>query len=112
MAVFEVVSKMGKKIRLTEVQWAHTSSKHPELENQIDNMITTLQEPDYVYHSTKEENFHYLKLFEQTPVTEKYLLLIIKHLNDEGFVITGFFVSKIRMKNKVLVYGKENLDKL
>jgi hypothetical protein len=36
MVVFEVISKMKRKIRLTEVQWAHMSSKHPELENQID----------------------------------------------------------------------------
>lgn len=112
MVVFEVISKTGKKIRLTDVQWAHMSSKHPELENQTDKTITALQEPDYVYHSPNENNFHYLKFFKQTPITEKYLLLIIKHLNGEGFIITGFFVSKIKTKNKVLVYGKENLNKL
>ncbi|MDI6655373.1 MAG: hypothetical protein QME59_05745 [Candidatus Hydrothermarchaeota archaeon] len=69
MVVFEIISKIGKKIRLTEVQWTHMSSKHPELENQIDKMIATLQKPDYVYHSSKEENFHYLKFFKQTPIT-------------------------------------------
>ncbi len=112
MAVFEVISKTGKKIRLTEVQWAHMSSKHPELVSQIDSMMMTVQDPDFIYHSPGEENFHYLKFFRETPVTEKYLLLIIKHLNREGFIITGFFVSKIKTKNKVLVYGKENIDKL
>jgi len=108
MVVFEVISKIGKKIRLTEVQWAHMSSKHPELVNQIDKMIATLQKPDYVYHSPEEENFHYLKFFRQTPITEKYLLLIIKHLNGEGFIITGFFVSKIRTKNKVLIWKRKS----
>jgi hypothetical protein len=42
---------------------------------------------------------------------KRRILLIIKHLNGEGFIITGFFVSKIRMKNKVLVYEK-NFNKL
>ena len=31
-------------------------SKHPELENQIDKMIITIKEPDYVYRSPEEEN--------------------------------------------------------
>jgi hypothetical protein len=112
MVVFETASKIGKRIRLTEVQWAHMSSKHPELVSQVDRMVTTLEEPDSIYHSPGEDCFHYAKLFKQTPVSEKYLLLIVKHLNNEGFIITAFFVPGLKTKGKVLVYGKKNLDKL
>jgi hypothetical protein len=106
MVIFEVVSKLGKRIRLTEVQWTHMRSRHPELADQIERMKATLVDPDLVYHSPKEDNYHYHKRFKKTPVTEKFLLLIVKHLNEEGFVITGFFVSRIREKDKVLVYEK------
>lgn len=106
MVVFEVVSKLGKRVRLTEVQWAHMKTRHPELLGQLENMKATLADPDFVYHSTKEENHQYYKKFKKTPVTEKFLLLIVKHLNKEGFIITGFFVSLARRKDKVLVYEK------
>ncbi|MFQ6051893.1 MAG: hypothetical protein ACE5K4_09395, partial [Candidatus Hydrothermarchaeota archaeon] len=99
MVIFNVKSRLERKIRLTEVQWAHTRTRHKEMDVQTRKMILTLEEPDLVYHSPKEENYHYYKLFRETPISEKYLLLIAKHLNGEGFVITAFFVSKIREKD-------------
>ena len=104
MIIIEAVSKLGKNVRLTLVQWAYIKLKHPELSSQENKMIETLKNPDMIYNSPHEENFHYLKLFRQTPLGEKYLLLIVKHLNGEGFIITGFFVSKIKTKDKVLIW--------
>ena len=112
MPVFEIDSRLGNKVRLTEVQWAHIRHSHKELDNQIQKMTLTLKEPDSVYHSPVEDNYHYFKWFEQTPVTAKYLLLIVKHLNKEGFIITAFFVSRVRKRGKEVIYGKENLNKL
>jgi len=107
MIIFEALSKLEKKIRLTAFQWAHMRFKHPELSSQENKMIETLKNPDLIYHSPQEENFQYLKLFGQTPLGEKYLLLIVKHLNGEGFIITGFFVSKIKTKDKVLIWKRK-----
>lgn len=112
MIIFELISRLDKKIRLTEIQWAHIESKHKELRNQIQKMIVTLENPDLVYYSPVEENYHYYKYFKETPVMEKYLLLIVKHLNDEGFIITAFFVTKIRKEGKEVIYGEENIHKL
>lgn len=75
-------------------------------------MKATLVDPDFVYHSPREDNHRYHKNFKKTPVTEKFLLLIAKHIDEEGFVITGFFVSRIRRKDKVLVYEKKDINKL
>lgn len=90
----------------------HIKYKHVELDSQISKIVSTLQEPDFVYYSPQEENYQYVRLFKETPVSEKYLLVIVKHLNEEGFVITGFFVSKVKRKEKRLVYGEENFDSL
>jgi len=102
MNIYEAISKLGKRIRLTETQWNHIKGKHVEIDNQRAKMILTLEEPDFIYHDPAEENYHYYRNFKETPVTEKHLLLIVKHLNDEGFIITAFFVPKIRTKGKVL----------
>jgi hypothetical protein len=71
-------------------------------------MKLTLVHPDVVYYSTAEETHHYYKKFAKTPVTEKYLLLVAKHQDGEGFIITAFFVARIRRQEKVLVYGSKN----
>ena len=108
--LFEVESALKRKIRLTETQWNHIRIKHPEIENQIEKIILSLIDPDLIYLQS-ENTYHYIKFFRETPVTQKYLLTVVKHLNKEGFVITCFFMSKIKEKGKVLVYAKDK-DKL
>ncbi len=111
MVIFETISKLGKKIRLTDVQWIHILRKHKELDRQTQKMKRTLLTPDVVYYCPKEENYQYYKYFRQPPVTEKYLMVVVKHLNDEGFIITAFFISKGKMRKagKEVVYGPEDL---
>jgi hypothetical protein len=109
MAVFELICKLGRMIRLTEVQWVHIEFEHKELSNQMDKIIQALKEPDFVYYAIKDDNYHYYKYFSETPVTRKYLLVIVKHLRDkEGFVITAFFISRIREKGKEVIYGEKD----
>lgn len=38
----------------------------------------------------------YYKMYEQTPVTKKYLLVAVKVENGEGFILTSFFTDKIK----------------
>lgn len=105
--VFEGKSKLKRKIRLTDEQWKHIRTRHKEMDNQLNKMKSTLVKPDFVYHSPKEKNYHYYKFFKQTPITEKFLLLVVKHLNREGYIITAFFLSKIKTKEKVLIWQKK-----
>ena len=109
MNVLETNSKLGKRIRLTEVQWDHIAYKHKEIIDQIEKIKRVLEDPDTIYFSPSEDNYQYCKLYRETPVTEKYLLLVVKHLNGEGFVITAFFVSRIKVKGKVQAYAKEDI---
>ena len=105
--IFEQLCKMGKKIRLTASQWRHITTAHKEFDkNTLKQMTKVLQSPDLILFDVSEKNYQYYKHFKYTPVKEKYLLLIIKILNDDGFVITSFFTRKIRYEEKVQVYGK------
>lgn len=106
--VFEVTSRLGKKIRLSDIQWSHIEARHKEMRGQLDKIKLTLVEPDTVYYSASEETHHYYKKFSSTPVSEKFLLLVARHQDGEGFIITAFFVARIRRQGKVLVYGSEN----
>lgn len=40
--------------------------------------------------------FLFYKLYEETPVTEKYLFVVIKTLNREGFIVTAFFTDRVK----------------
>jgi len=110
--IIEVISKLNKRVRLTEVQWAHIQYKHKELNAEIQKIELALKQPDIIYYSKTDVLYYYYKHFDQTPVSNKYLLLVVKHLNGEGFVVTAFFCSKIRKANMEAVYGEENIHKL
>lgn len=110
--VFEVSCKLERKIRLTEIQWVHIKAKHPEISSDVLKIMETLQKPDYILYSSEDDNYQYYKFYQQTPVTQKHMLVVVKILNGDGFIITAFFVRRVKKERKEAVYGKENLNKL
>ncbi len=111
-STFEVLSVLGKKIRLTINQQYHIEERHPEFKGQTENIRQCLEDPEAILYDTAEDNYQYYKYFEKTPIGPKCMLVIARHLNGDGFVITAIFVprGKIRSLNKECVYGKiENL---
>jgi hypothetical protein len=101
--VFSVRSVLGKRIRLTETQWRHISRRR-EMHGQFERMQETLSEPDVVYYVPGEETYHYYRFYPRTPVTRKHMLVIVKHLDSDGFIITCFYVRRISKPEKVLAY--------
>jgi hypothetical protein len=101
--IFTVHSLLGKHIRLTETQWRHIR-KRQEMHGQLERMQETLAEPDVVYYVPGEETYHYYRFYPQTPVSSKHMLVITKHLDGEGFVITCFYARRISKPEKVLLY--------
>lgn len=101
MRIFEVASALGKKIRLTQVQWNHIIDDHREVENQVEKVKETISEPDLVCYDGKNDNFHYYRFYNEMPVNKKFILVIVKHLNSEGFVITVHFTRKIKKVDKI-----------
>ena len=110
--LIKVTSVLSKRIRLTYTQWKHITEKHREVDSQLKLIQETLVDPEFVLYSPSEENFQYYRFQKDSPVTDKYLLVVVKHLNQEGFIITAFFVRKVKLREKEVVYGEENLYKL
>ena len=57
----------------------------------------TLADPDIIIISKYDKAvLLYHKLYSKTPVGEKYLLVAVKVLQDDAFVMTSFFTDKIK----------------
>lgn len=93
--ILEITDKRGKKIRLSKERWKHIL-KHPFMHDQIENIKDTLKRPTTVRYFEEDENLLYFyKEFKHRNASERYLLVSVKYLNGEGFVITSFFTNKI-----------------
>ncbi len=86
----------GRRVRLTAERWKHIL-EHPEMMGQEGKIGETLRSPDFATESEHDpDEVLYHKLFTSTPVTRKTMLVAVKYLKSDAFVVTAFFVSKPR----------------
>lgn len=94
--VFKLKDVLKKELRLTEERHEHILER-PEMLNQDERVKETLTAPDTVKVSNHADDvLLYYKLYERTPVTRKYLVVIVRVLNGDGFIITAFYTDKIK----------------
>ena len=95
--IFEIIDKTGRKIRLTKEQWKHIIKEHPIVADKIEEIKETLKRPLAVRTSDYDENVRfYYRYYKNINLKEKYLLVIVKYLNGNGFIITIFYINKIK----------------
>jgi hypothetical protein len=83
-----------RTIRLTQERRSHTF-EHPEMVSQLERIRETLAQPELVVATAIDETVHvYHRLYSQTPVTRKHLLVAVKMLGDDAFVLTAFFSNR------------------
>ncbi len=93
--VFEIVDKTGEKVHLTKERWKHIL-KHPHMHNQLENIKITIQNSTTIRYYEEDEKVRYFyREFKVRGPLERYLLVSVKYLNGEGFIITSFFTDKI-----------------
>lgn len=101
-SVFEVVSKFTKRIILTKGKYAHVCEKHPEVFGELEKMKETLVSPQIVRRSMYDEKvWLFYRFFEETVVTEKYLMVAVRIFNEEGFVVTSYFTDKVKIGEEI-----------
>lgn len=65
--------------------------------NQYDKIKDTLKNPFMIVRSkTDNEVELFYKKYSRTPVTEKYLGVVIKSWIDDSFIITAYFTDTIK----------------
>lgn len=95
---FEVISKLGKRIRTTIAHWNFIINvKHLEIKGQEENVKETLQYPDII--SISEEDKQVYLYYRKSD--KYYLCVVAKHLNGEGFIITVYFTKRIKEGERV-----------
>ena len=102
MDIIEVVlSKNDIPIRLTYKQWAHIVDSHDYMSGNLDLVLETIKDPDYIVRGWTDELIA-LKHYEETTISEKYVVVIYKEEDKNGFVISSFMTSK---EDKILRRG-------
>lgn len=97
-----VYSKTNASIRLTDERWSHIIENHDELAGRIEDVLTSIAEPDIIVKGEKQE------LLAVRQVHAKWIIVVYKELNNkDGFVITAFITSRINyLLKKEIIWKK------
>jgi len=92
---FEVLDKTGRKIYLTKERLKHIL-KHPHTSSNIETIKEVLKNPHIIRkHEINENSRYYYGHFKNRDPLERYLLILVRYLNNKGFIITAFFTNRI-----------------
>jgi hypothetical protein len=94
--IFELTTKLNKKVILDKKRWNHIL-EHPEMKNQLRRIKETLVKPDEIRESLYDRfTWLYYKLYQKTPVAKKYMLVVVKFINEEGFLLQPFILTELK----------------
>lgn len=104
--LFEVTDILGRKIRTTNVYWKKIKEvKHTELRFGIPEVKRTLRSPDEVRQSVADKT---ILLFAKKIKKYDILIVAVKVLNGEGFLVTVYQTKEYKKKgNRIWPKQKE-----
>lgn len=92
--LFKVGTPLGFSVRTTVSYWELiTTVKHPIMRNQEADVQETLTHPDEVRLSKSDQQVY---LFYRTDGDNRWVCVIAKQLNGEGFLITAYRTGGIK----------------
>ncbi|MDO8445278.1 MAG: hypothetical protein Q7T53_04100 [Deltaproteobacteria bacterium] len=92
----KALSVNGVPIRLGNERWRHIVENHIELAGHFYDVLETVESPEFVVKGHQDELIA-VKRFDDG----KYLLVVYKEVADnDGFIITAFFTSRIEQVKK------------
>ena len=92
--VFEVIDKTGRKIYMPVSSWKHINLHHPDVSNKFEDIKDVVITPLIIKQDIGDEGLHYYYKYFKSKRT--YLLVLVRYLNGEGFIITSFYVKNIK----------------
>ncbi len=94
--IFDVAAYDGKMVRLSEAQWRHILFFHPEVEGEQEKIMEVVKKPEVVLEGATRDMRVCYRFYPSTPVASKYLAVVVKVLDGEGFIITSYFTERVR----------------
>lgn len=96
-------SRNNVPIRLTEERWHHIVENHDDLAGYYDEVLSTVDDPDYIVQGYREA-ITALKEVEKG----RFLAVVYKELGSDGFIITAYFSSKVKIEKEVVLWQKKS----
>lgn len=85
------ISKNGRHIRLTEERWAHITEEHCELAGLRSEVLEAITDPVRIVAGGEGE-----LLAVREVELGKYIVVVYRELESDGFIITAFVTRRIR----------------
>ena|SRR5258706_3977830 len=90
---FEVLSCLGRRIRISERHWRLiTEWKHVEIRGQEDAVREVLLDAELVRVSQSDPDVY----LYYRQVGKYYLCVICKHLNGDGYIVTIYVTDRLK----------------
>jgi hypothetical protein len=87
----------NRKIKFTDERREHIKTQHPEMRRQSNKIRETLLKPDKIVRSKTDSQVElFYRHYKTTPVTQKYLCIVVKVSTRDLFIITGYFTDTIK----------------
>lgn len=94
MPYLAVTSILGKRIRTTKSYWEKlVTTKHSRIRGREKEVQEALEKATEVRRSRIDSSVHLYYKKER----EHYICAVVKHLDDEGFLITAYFTKAIKI---------------
>ena len=101
--LFEVRTPLDFSVHVTEQYWdTITTKKHPTMTGREKQVMQTLSNPDEIRQSKKDLKVF---LFYQTIKQDRWICVVAKKLNSDGFIITCYITDSIKVR-------KANMEKI
>ena len=97
--VFEVVTPLGFRVRVTETYWrVITELKHPVMQGREEDVKEVLQNPSEIRISKWDSQVY---LFYKPQRPGRWICAVAKRLNGEGFLITTYPTDSIKEGKRI-----------
>jgi hypothetical protein len=87
----------NRSIRLTAERLHYFEADHPEMAAQTPRIAETLATPDRIVRSRSDSTGElFYTWYLSTPVTTKFLCVVVKVLPDDHFIITSYYTDAVK----------------
>ena len=87
----------NRSIRLTDERLHHLEADHPEMVAQTMRISEMLAAPDRIVRSRSDSTVElFYKWYPSTPVTTKFLCVVVKVFPDDYFIITSYYTDAVK----------------
>ena len=93
--IFETIDKTGKKVILTKERWSHIRQKHGLVESP-EEIQQTLTNPIKTFFIEEKNKTYFYNYFKHKKHKSKFLKVVVKYLNDQGYIKSAYFTRSIK----------------